>query len=578
MPSATKQVDLNRQELDQILDRALAGQLTPEDCQKLRWVFDTLVFVFQLLENKKASLRRLKQMLFGSTTETIRKVFNNAAGKDSGSSPSPASQPEGSQDRSFVPGGSQPAAPKPKAPGHGRNGAKAYTGAEKVELRHSTLKHGDRCPGCGKGKVYRMPTPAVLVRLVGRPPVSATVFNMEQFRCGLCGQVYAADPPERAGPEKYDATAVSMIALLKYGTGLPFYRLQGVQKNLGIPLPAPTQWGIMKKAYAVLRPVFTELINQAAQGEIVYNDDTTMKILAMMGKNAKQPELQETERNGEEKNKKKRKEKKADPDTDPDRTGICTSGVVSTRDGSKIALFFTGRKHAGENLADVLAHRNPEQGAPMQMCDGLERNLPKAFATIVCNCMAHARRGFVEVAPSFPDESRFLLETLAKVYKHEDYSKEKAMSAEQRLAYHQQHSAPLMKTLEEWFAKLFKEHNVEPNSGLGKAIKYMQKRWDRLTMFLRQAGAPLDNNLVERALKTAILHRKNSLFYKTRNGAAVGDLFMSLIHTCQLNNVNAFQYLTTLLKNAVQIAAHPADWLPLNYRKQPEAVKLDRVA
>src|SRR5881396_1953620 len=101
------------------------------------------------------------------------------------------------------------------------------------------------------------------------------------------------------------------------------------------------------------------------------------------------------------------------------------------------------------------------------------------------------------------------------------------------------------------------ENRVEPNSGLGQAITYMRRHWEKLTLFLRQAGAPLDNNLCERALKKAILHRKNALFYKTRNGARVGDLFMSLIYTCQLNEANPFDYLTQLQRHLDPLAANP---------------------
>jgi hypothetical protein len=107
---------------------------------------------------------------------------------------------------------------------------------------------------------------------------------------------------------------------------------------------------------------------------------------------------------------------------------------------------------------------------------------------------------------------------------------------------------------------------VEPNAGLGQAISYLLKHWDKLTLFLRVAGAPIDNNLVERALKKAILHRKNSLFYKTRKGAQMGDLFMSLIHTCELNGANAFDYLTELQRHAEQLKQNPSAWMPWNYR------------
>jgi hypothetical protein len=121
-------------------------------------------------------------------------------------------------------------------------------------------------------------------------------------------------------------------------------------------------------------------------------------------------------------------------------------------------------------------------------------------------------------------------------------------------------------SLKEWLQRQFKERLVEPNSALGEAINYLLKRWDSLTLFLRRAGAPLDNNLCERALKKAILHRKNSLFYKTRNGAGVGDIYMSLIYTCELSGASAFDYLNRLQLARAHVAEHPDRWMPWNYR------------
>jgi transposase len=123
-----------------------------------------------------------------------------------------------------------------------------------------------------------------------------------------------------------------------------------------------------------------------------------------------------------------------------------------------------------------------------------------------------------------------------------------------------------MEKLQRWCAAQFEERKVEPNSGLGQAISYLLKHWEKLTLFLRVAGAPIDNNLVERALKKSILHRKNSLFYKTRKGAQMGDLFMSLIHTCELNGANAFDYLTELQRHAEDLKQNPSAWMPWNYR------------
>jgi hypothetical protein len=229
-------------------------------------------------------------------------------------------------------------------------------------------------------------------------------------------------------------------------------------------------------------------------------------------------------------------------------------------------VFFTGRQHAGENLTDVLRRRAAELALPIQMCDALSRNAPHPLRVILANCLAHARRHFVDVVESFPAECRYVLETLGEVFHHDALAREQGLTPDQRLHFHQQHSGPLMEGLRAWGQEQFEQRRVEPNSGLGKAIRYLLKHWPQLTLFLRQAGAPLDNNICERALKKAILHRKNALFYRTANGARAGDLFMSLIHTAELSGANPFDYLTELQRHAADLARAPDCWMPWNYR------------
>ncbi len=143
------------------------------------------------------------------------------------------------------------------------------------------MRAGDACPSCGEGTVYDK-TPGVLVRIIGQPPLGAKIYQLQKLRCHLCGQVFTAAAPAEAGPRKYDATAGSMIGLLKYGSGLPFNRLEGLQGNLDVPLPASTQWDIVEAVASTIMPAFDELIRQAAQGEVLHNDDTTVKILELM--------------------------------------------------------------------------------------------------------------------------------------------------------------------------------------------------------------------------------------------------------------------------------------------------------
>jgi transposase len=437
--------------------------------------------------------------------------------------------------------------------GHGRNGADAYTGAEKIQVPHESLQPGDLCPECHKGKVYEMKIPGVLIRIVGQAPVQAKVYELQKLRCNLCGKVFTAREPESVGSAKYDATVASMIALLKYGSGLPFNRLEGLQGSLGIPLPASTQWDIVSNAAKTVEPIYEELIRQAAQGEVLHNDDTTMRILGVTG---------ETEAEAYAYEESKRK-------------GVFTSGIVSLAGGRRIALFFTGRRHAGENLAEVLRHRATDLSAPIQMCDALSRNDPKGFDTILANCNAHGRRQFVEVAESFPEECAFVLETFKEVYKNEAVATKRNLSPQERLRFHQKQSSRLMGKLKGWLNRQLRQRLVEPNSGLGQAIQYMLRHWKKLAQFLKTAGAPLDNNICERALKLAILHRKNALFYKTAQGAHVGDIYMSLIHTCRLCGVDPFDYLTELLRHPDGLSSHPRQWMPWSYRDELRTGNVD---
>jgi transposase len=148
------------------------------------------------------------------------------------------------------------------------------------------------------------------------------------------------------------------------------------------------------------------------------------------------------------------------------------------------------------------------------------------------------------------------------------------MTPVQRLQFHQQRSGPVMERLHRWLEMQLAERKTEPNSGLGKAITYLLRHWKGLTLFLREVGAPVDNNVVERSLKRVVLHRKNALFYRTLNGAQVGDLYMTLIHTCQLCSANSFDYLIELQRHAPELAANPAAWMPWNYRETLQRVEI----
>jgi transposase len=574
-------IELDMEKREDLLQRIAAQELQPEDYETIKALIDAYAYLTELVGDKNTKIGRLRQLLFGVKTEKMAAVIGGKTEEKNPPSGNGATTatPDEINREAEAPVSSEAATEddaEPPAKGHGRNGADAYTGAEKITVSHDTLSAGDPCPQCEKGTVYDTGRPGVVVRFTGQAPIQAKVYYLQKLRCSLCGTLFTADAPEGAQGDKYDATVGSMIALLKYGAGMPFHRDGRLQASLGIPLPPSTQWELVRDRAKHAEPVFEELIQQAAQGEILHNDDTAVKILEMMGERSRQAAAEkdaavpsaeavadaadDDEADDEADNDPKQPKKR-------ERCGMFTSGIVSICAGRRIALFFSGHQHAGENLADVLSRRAAERPPPMQMCDALSRNLPAKLQTIVAHCLAHGRRKFVEEAVRFPAECRRVLESLAVIYRNDAHARLRKLSPGERLLFHQAKSGPVMEELHAWLGRQFAERRVEPNSSLGGAISYLLKHWERLTLFLRRPGAPLDNNICERALKKAILHRKNALFYKTHNGAHAGDVFMSLIYTCELNGINPFDYLTELERHAGELAANPQQWMPWNYRE-----------
>jgi transposase len=379
--SARRRIEINLEELDRIIDCGMRAPLSASDGQKIKTALHAMA---ERLTPKRSTEK---------TSAILGKLV-----------PKPGMR----TDRQRPP------------TGHGRHGAAAFTSATRVSIPHATLRSGEGCPECGVGKVYRQKQPATLVRIVGQAPLKTTIFDLERLRCNACGQIFTAAAPVSAGTDKYDATAVAMIALLKYGTGVPFNRLERLESQLVMPLPAATQWELMAAAASLMRPVLEELIRLAAQGSVIHNDDTSMRILRL------------TREPGDK------------------RTGTFTSGIVSIVGTRTIALFFTGAKHAGENIGEVLKQRARELPAPIQMCDALSRNTPKVAGVnvLLANCLAHGRRQIVGVAENFPQECRHVLEKLGSVYHNDALTRERGLSPVDRLVFHQEHSAPVMKQRE----------------------------------------------------------------------------------------------------------------------------------
>jgi transposase len=431
--------------------------------------------------------------------------------------------------------------------GHGRNGADTYSGARRVGVPHPDLKVGDDCPEAGcYGKVYDMSAPATHVELKGVTPVVATRYECQVLRCADCLQTFTAPLPAEATGAKYHGSVDATLAVARYDLGLPHNRLEQWQRRAGIPLPASTQFERVEVMANAASPVVWHLEQLAANRPLLQSDDTGARILSL--------QLENQTRGAQE------------------RTGLFTTGIVAKGVGDElptIVLYASGRRHAGENLDRLLSRRAAEAGSPIHMADA--SSMAPHLDRIAAKCLAHARRYFIEIYVAFPEHCERVLSDIATVYQHDHAARDLDPAA--RLAYHQEHSRPLLNTLRAWIDEQFQECLIEPNSRLGKAFAYVKNHWPGLTRFLEVAGVPLDNNQTERELKPAQRHRKNSLFFKNEFGAAVGDVLLSVIRTCTINGHDPVRYLSALATHKARVRASPQEWLPWNYEQQLSAIK-----
>jgi hypothetical protein len=389
----------------------------------------------------------------------------------------------------------------------------------------------------------------VEVRIDGHALLSAMRYELHKLRCSACGQIFTAPLPREAGEEKFSARARAVLVMCRYYLGLPFSRLQDYQAMQGVPVPDATQWDQIEKVGDCSYVVFAYLETLAAQGELIYQDDTSVRILTLIKEN------DEMRAQAEALGLSRAKE----------RTGMFTTALVVKVGERTMCLYYCGRAHAGENLAALLAQRQADRDKPVVMSDALSRNEVDEASVMRCHCLAHGRRQFSDIAEVFPVECQVVIEVLTQVFDHDAEARDQQMSPEARLLYHQEASRPLMEELKRWLDRQLAERLVEPNSALGKAMASMQGHWATLTRFLEVAGAPLDNNLVERALKLFIRQRNNSLFYRTEYSASIASVLTSLIATCLHAGVNALEYLVALQEHRREVFAEPVAWLPWTY-------------
>jgi transposase len=543
-----KRLDFNPEQIEALIERLNSKQLTDQDYPLLADLIRALAWLNVSLQEKQLSIQRLRS-IFGIKTESAKKLIdfaNRTTGdkspedeQDSSESDSSANQESG-QDQSSSPESEQQGEKKKKGK-HGRRPSSDFTQAKTIHIAHQTLKKGSLCPECFKGRLFQLSSGTVL-RIVGQPWLEIEIYRPERFRCSLCGKVFTAIlPQDLAVGSRADSSAKAIVSLLKYRGGVPFYRQGQIQQALGNPISASEIWEMTRDVADAALPIYAFMCTKASEAELIQNDDTTARVLSIM----------------------EERKKKMGTEEEEERTGTFTTAILATLSSLdvKIALFFTGRKHAGENLDDLLENRPDELPPPIQHCDA-GNNHPKNHETELSNCLSHARRKFYEVVKFWPVVVIKVIGWFSAVFANE---RSAPSGPTERLKWHQEKSKPIMEEMKKYLDGLIERREVEPNSSLGKAIAYLDNHWKELTLFLRVSGVPIHNNDNERLIKRAVLNRKNAYFFRNETGAKIGDILLSLMETCILNGKNPWDYLIAIQEYQQDVQRNTALWLPWNF-------------
>jgi len=529
IPLSKPFTDIDGKALEALIERVTEAKenhlaLSPDDCQLLLDALTTLIGMQDSLSSHGVTIHKLRKLL--GIEKSSEKYADLVA---------------------------KPQAKKRNTTSKSKTGDVDFAQVKPVVVHHSLedLKKGDNCPECLMGKVYKT-DPGSFLRITGQSPFTPEQHVMEKLRCNTCGAYFTAPLPaevlnDGTDTQKYGYSARSLMAIYKYFAGLPFYRQGSIGKLLGVKITASTTFDQVEYVCNAINPVYQYLFYLAGEAQHYYLDDTTNRIID-------QKAVEKPCRNS---------------DKTRLRTGVYTSGVIATiateTDTHSIVLFETNIGHAGEFIDSILTNRDKLAGTPIIMSDALPSNKPSVREATVSLCNSHARRQFVDVINHFPDEVEHVLTRYGEIWTNDHKTRDLALTATERLAYHAAHSQPIMEEIKEWGETHLNNETIEANSGLGKAITYFNKHYVGLSRFCTLEGCKLDNNRIEAMLKIIVRDRKNAMFKKTLAGASIGDVITAMIATASEAGINVFEYFTHLQQHKDEVKHAPEQYLPWNY-------------
>lgn len=441
-------------------------------------------------------------------------------------------------------------------------------------INHSLSEENKMCPCC-KAKMHKQRSKS-RTYVLSLPMLSTETHISESYRCLSCDVQETANNNSNITKEcigRYHFSAVSSLATLRYQCGMASYRMENMSDAIGIKVSDSTQWYLFENAASLVQPFVCYLEKEVANASTQHVDDTHNVILNIVN-DIKAEQEQAILQGKNPKN---------------IRSGIHTTNLTGVFPEGKIILYKTGLHHSGEILAQTLSKRTIGEQIVV-MADAASANTSKINFqenknVKIANCNSHAVRKFQDLADKEEKVAQnnrikdhktseclnYFLFRYKSIFINESSTKYK--TPKKRLHFHQNHSLPLMLEMKKRAEFDISKKVFEPNNDVGKIYQYFLNHFNKLSAFCHIEGAPVCNNLSERMLKSIILHRKNSLFFKTQLGATVADILTSILFTAKENDLNSVEYLRDLLIHQNLWKQNPKDWLPWNYLNTIASIK-----
>ncbi len=387
----------------------------------------------------------------------------------------------------------------------------------RIRIEHDLSAAEKNCP-CGSQRTFIGEVTSEQLDIIPAK-IQVLVHVRKKYACKTCeeGVKTAPLPPQPIPKSNASAGLLAHVVTAKYQDALPLYRQEQILKRSGIALGRNTLANWMIKCGTLVQPLLNLFNDQLLTGGIIHCDETPVQV------------LKEDQRSPQSKS----------------YMWVRVSGLPD----KKIILFDYAPSRSGQIANQLL----DDFSGYLQTDDYAGYHaLGKQAAITHLGCWAHARRKFVDAqkvasikGKTKTGKADIALNMIGQLYGIERRIKDELPGVRQ--AVRQQESQVILDQLRRWLDKTL--HHVLPKGALGKALGYLDKNWDKLTIYTQDGRLSIDNNRAENVIRPFVIGRKNWLFSDTDRGAKASAALYSLIETAKANQLEPYTYLQHIFKD-----------------------------